>query len=137
MRDADVNYGILASFPLLDAMSRWSQIGGSGKTLKPGNKSVGLKSRVTVISLKLMWIYALYCCSNGKSLPMQTVPPFSAGKLLSEGLMILVDKHLAFNAGAFWHDLISPKGIVAMVLGFGVIVGYCSLIGAHCYKRRS
>ena len=55
--------------------------------------------------------------------PMQTVPPFFAGKLLSDGLMIAMGKHLSANAGDFWHSLISPQGIVTMVLGLVVIGG--------------
>jgi membrane protein YqaA with SNARE-associated domain len=55
--------------------------------------------------------------------PVQTVPPFFVGKLLSDGLMILMGKHLSSNAGDFWHSLISPKGIVTMVLGLVVIGG--------------
>ena len=55
--------------------------------------------------------------------PMQTVPPFFVGKLLSDGLMILMGRHLSSNAGDFWHSLVSPKGIVTMVLGLVVIGG--------------
>jgi membrane protein DedA with SNARE-associated domain len=55
--------------------------------------------------------------------PMQTVPPFFVGKLLSDGLLILMGKHLSSNAGDFWKSLLSPKGIVTMVLGLVVLGG--------------
>jgi membrane protein YqaA with SNARE-associated domain len=67
---------------------------------------------------------ALFTASGmAKIHPMQTVPPFFVGKFLSDGLMIAMGKHLSSNAGDFWHSLISPKGIVTMVLGLIVIGG--------------
>lgn len=55
--------------------------------------------------------------------PMQTVPPFVVGKLLSDGLMIAMGKHLSAKEGGFWHSLISLKGILTMVFGLIVIGG--------------
>ena len=55
--------------------------------------------------------------------PMQTVPPFFVGKLLSDGLMIAMGDHLSSNGGDFLHNLFSPKGILTMVFGLVVIGG--------------
>ena len=55
--------------------------------------------------------------------PMQTVPPFFVGKLVSDGLMIAMGDHLSANGGDVLHNLFSPNGIVTMVLGLVVIGG--------------
>ena len=53
--------------------------------------------------------------------PMQTVPPFFVGKLLSDGLMIGMGNHLSSNGGDLLHNLFSPKGILTMIFGLAVI----------------
>ena len=55
--------------------------------------------------------------------PMQTVPPFFVGKLLSDGLMIAMGHHLSSNPGDFLHSLLSAKGILTMLFGLVVIGG--------------
>ena len=56
--------------------------------------------------------------------PLHTVPPFFAGKLLSDALMILLGHYATTNSKAIGEGLFSLKGILTSVLGLLVIGGF-------------
>jgi len=79
---------------------------------------------VFVYTLTPLSTTALFTAAGmAKIHPIQTVPPFFAGKLLSDGVMIVMGKHLSSNAGDIVHDLCSAKGILTMIFGLIVIGG--------------
>ena len=56
--------------------------------------------------------------------PLHTVPPFFAGKFLSDALMIMLGHYATANSQSILEGLFSLKGILVSVFGFLVIGGF-------------
>ena len=92
---------------------------------------------VFVYTLTPLSTTALFTAAGmAKIHPVQTVPPFFIGKLLSDGVLIVMGKHLSSNAGDFLHDLCSAKGILTMVFGLVVIGGLLFIDWRTLLQRR-
>jgi membrane protein YqaA with SNARE-associated domain len=68
--------------------------------------------------------------------PSHTVPPYFCGKFLSNAVMIFTGLYAAANYKDFVHGSFSPKGIVTLVLGFVVIVGFLFLDWRALLQRK-
>jgi membrane protein DedA with SNARE-associated domain len=55
--------------------------------------------------------------------PSHTVPPFFAGKFLSDALMILLGHYATSGSDGILESLFSPKGIIMAVFGLVIIFG--------------
>jgi membrane protein YqaA with SNARE-associated domain len=63
----------------------------------------------------------------GRVKPLNTLPPFFIGKFISDAIMILTGRYLAGNAGDIWHNLLSPKSLITLILGLIVLAGFLFL----------
>jgi hypothetical protein len=68
--------------------------------------------------------------------PSRTVPPYFCGKFLSNAVMIFTGLYAAANYKDFVPGSFSPKGIVTLVLGFVVIVGFLFLDWRALLQRK-
>jgi membrane protein DedA with SNARE-associated domain len=83
-------------------------------------------------ALTFVFIYALTPLSTtalftaagiAKVNPVRTLPPFFAGKIVSNGIMIATGSYLASSAGSLKESLLSPKSIIVLLLGLIVLGG--------------
>src|ERR1051325_787436 len=76
---------------------------------------------VFIYTLTPLSTTALFTAAGlGRINPLHTLPPFFAGKFLSDALMILTGRYLASNTGDIIHNLLSPKSLITLF--FGLIV---------------
>jgi len=77
---------------------------------------------VFIYTLTPLSTTALFTAAGlGRVKPIHTLPPFFAGKFISDAIMILTGRYLAGNAGDIWHNLLSPKSIITLALGLIVL----------------
>lgn len=79
---------------------------------------------VFLYSLTPLSTTALFTAAGiAKINPLHTLPPFFAGKIVSNGIMILTGSYLASNSGNLRESLLSPKSIIMLLLGLIVLGG--------------
>ena len=77
---------------------------------------------VFIYTLTPLSTTALFTAAGlGRVKPINTLPPFFAGKFISDAIMILTGRYLAGNAGDLWHNLLSPKSLITLALGLIVL----------------
>jgi membrane protein DedA with SNARE-associated domain len=79
---------------------------------------------VFIYSLTPLSTTALFTAAGiAKVNPVRTLPPFFAGKIVSNGIMIATGSYLASSAGSLKESLLSPKSIIVLLLGLIVLGG--------------
>jgi len=68
--------------------------------------------------------------------PVHTVPPFFAGKFLSDALMILLGHYATENSESVWHGLFSMKGILTTAFGLLVLCGFMFIDWRSLLQKR-
>lgn len=68
--------------------------------------------------------------------PLLTVPPFFVGKFVSDGLLVLMGKHLTASVAEVFRGTYSLKGTAMMIFGIVVIGGLLFLDWRVLIERR-
>ena len=92
---------------------------------------------VFIYSVTPLSTTALFTAAGvAKVKPSHTLPPFFCGKFLSDAVMIFTGLYAAANFKDFVHGSVSPKAIVALVIGFVVIGGFLFLDWRALLQRK-
>jgi membrane protein YqaA with SNARE-associated domain len=92
---------------------------------------------VFIYSVTPLSTTALFTAAGvAKVKPLHTVPPYFCGKLLSNAVMIFTGLYAATNYKDLVPGALSPKGIVALVLGCVFLAGFLFLDWRALLQRK-
>ena len=68
--------------------------------------------------------------------PLHLIPPFFCGKFISDAIMILAGQRAAMNLKDLIHGTFSPKGIISLVLGLGIVFAFLFVDWRELLQRK-